>query len=93
MHRYFGVYQSVEKFFPAIPDSEEFEKEVLEFIKDQASGKLAQRFDSSLDRTAQVHLTHLGRLLAALASGVQYSNLGYSERTELAREYGPCVSA
>ena len=93
VHRYFGVYQSVEKFFPAIADSEDFEAEVLEFIKDQASGKLSQRFDSSLGRTAQVNLTHLGRLLAALASGVQYSNLEYQERTELKREYGQFIGA
>jgi hypothetical protein len=72
-----------------VPNLEDFESEVLKFIQDQSNGQLPQKFDVSLGcRAVEVNLTHLGRLLAALALGVQYSSLNYTERTNLAKKYG-----
>ena len=89
MYRHFGVYQTGAKFFPVVFNSEDFESQVLDFIQDQGNGRLSRRFDPSLGQRAVEHnLSHLGRLLAALSLGVQYSSMDFTERTKLAKEYG-----
>jgi hypothetical protein len=85
---YFGVYRALcAPLNPIILDLDDFEANICNQVVGLANGQLLHSIVTSSGRSQEAALTHLGLLLATIASGIQYSDVTFEERNQLLQEY------
>jgi hypothetical protein len=72
---------------PIILDLDDFEANICNQVVGLANGQLLHSIVTSSGRSQEAALTHLGLLLATIASGIQYSDVTFEERNQLLQEY------
>ena len=81
--KYFEVYRTIcNPLYPVIPDLEEFEAAVCQYVEDMSSGRLVHDLASSTGRQRASRLSWLSLLAATVATGAQYSDLPVAERDD-----------
>ena len=85
---YFGIYRALcAPLNPVILDLDDFEANVCNQVVGLANGQLLHNIVTSVGRSQEAALTQLGLLLATIASGIQYSDVAFDERSQLLQEY------
>lgn len=79
--RYFEVYKTIcHPIYPVIPDLEEFEAGVCQYVEDMSSGRLTYDLASSSGRHRAARFSWLAILTATVATGAQYSDMTITDR-------------
>lgn len=86
--RYFDIYKALcHPIYPVITDLEDFENAVCRYMEDFNSGRFMFDFSALSGRTLTGRLSWFALLTAAVATGVQYSDMPTAERDPLCARY------
>lgn len=87
--RYFEVYKTIcHPLYPVIPDLEEFEAHVCQYVEDMSRDRLLHDLAASTGRVRAARLAWLSLLTATVATGAQYSDLPINERDDFVTAHG-----
>ena len=88
MLRYFDVYKAIcHPIYPVITDLEDFENAVCRYVEDFSSGRLTFDLSALSGRALTSRMSWFALLTAAVATGVQYSDMQTTERDALCARY------
>ena len=86
--RYFDVYKAIcHPIYPVITDLEDFENAVCRYVEDFSSGRLTFDLTALSGRALTSRMSWFSLLTAAVATGVQYSDMQVGERDTLCARY------
>ena len=88
---FFNFYKTLaHPFNPILLDIEQFELDICEYLNGHANGEFTEK-SISQRWSSWKSIDLIGLILAVLASGAHFSNLGHDRRTSLIQEYGEAV--
>ena len=86
--RYFDVYKAIcHPIYPVITDLEDFESAVCRYVEDFSSGRLTFDLSALSGKALTGRMSWFALLAAAVATGVQYSDMQTAERDTLCARY------